>query len=119
MGTVMSQIYGRASKRGQTERDRSRLRGVLRRGQLDACDRRFDVAADDSVIVGDMRYPDTPGLYELIFKRLPDDAVYTENKQTYKSILLTTNAHRPQRACVHSRKQRFQIQAYYRAAIAR
>jgi len=36
----------------------------------------------------------TPGLYELIFKRLPDEAVFTEdNKQTYKNILLT-NAHR-------------------------
>ncbi|KAL6268063.1 hypothetical protein P5V15_001149 [Pogonomyrmex californicus] len=56
--------------------------------------KRFDVAADDSVIVGDARYPSTPGLYELIFKRLPDDVVYTENdKQMYKSILLT-NAHR-------------------------
>ncbi|KAL6265793.1 hypothetical protein P5V15_002606 [Pogonomyrmex californicus] len=58
-------------------------------------DRRFDVAANDSVIVGDARYPGTPSLYELIFKRLPDDVVYTENdKQTYKSILLITNAHR-------------------------
>jgi len=36
----------------------------------------------------------TPGLYALIFKRLLDEAVFTEdNKQTYKSILLT-NAHR-------------------------
>ncbi|KAL6263004.1 hypothetical protein P5V15_001141 [Pogonomyrmex californicus] len=57
-------------------------------------DKRFDLAADDSVIVGDVRYPGTPGLYELIFKRLSDDVVYTENdKQMYKSILLTTNAY--------------------------
>ncbi|KAL6265881.1 hypothetical protein P5V15_002710 [Pogonomyrmex californicus] len=95
MGTVRSQIYGRASKRGQTERDRSRLWGV---NDLDGSmlgDRRFDVAADDSVIVGDTRYPDTSDLYKLIFKRLSDDVVYTKNdKQTYKSILLTMNAHR-------------------------
>ncbi|KAL6253481.1 hypothetical protein P5V15_015327 [Pogonomyrmex californicus] len=57
-------------------------------------DKRFDVVADDSMIVGDARYSGTSGLYELIFKRLPDDIMYTENdKQTYKSILLTTNAH--------------------------
>ncbi|KAL6267963.1 hypothetical protein P5V15_001035 [Pogonomyrmex californicus] len=32
---------------------------------------------------------------KLIFKRLSDDVVYTENdKQTYKNILLITNAHR-------------------------
>jgi len=34
-------------------------------------------------------------LYELIFKRIPDDTIYTENdKLSYKNILLTTNAHR-------------------------
>ncbi|KAL6256667.1 hypothetical protein P5V15_012783 [Pogonomyrmex californicus] len=57
-------------------------------------DKRFDVAADDSVIVSDIG---TPGLYKLItliFKRLPDNVMYTKNdKQTYKSILLTMNAH--------------------------
>jgi len=37
----------------------------------------------------------TPGLYELIFKRVPDDVICTEDdKQKYKSLLLTTNAHR-------------------------
>ncbi|KAL6256630.1 hypothetical protein P5V15_012742 [Pogonomyrmex californicus] len=83
--------------------------------------RRFDVAADDSGIVGDTRYPGIPGLYEWIFKRLLDDAMYMENdKQTYKSVLLTTNAHRRgHNALMHSRKQRFQVQAYHRAAIAR
>ncbi|KYN09772.1 hypothetical protein ALC57_18106 [Trachymyrmex cornetzi] len=36
-----------------------------------------------------------PGLYELIFKRIPNDAIYTENdRQTYKHILLSTNAHK-------------------------
>ncbi|KAL6265711.1 hypothetical protein P5V15_002513 [Pogonomyrmex californicus] len=58
-------------------------------------DRRFDVTADDSVIVGDTRYPG-PGLIRVDLQETSDDdAVYTENdKQTYKSILLTTNAHR-------------------------
>ncbi|KAL6256711.1 hypothetical protein P5V15_011638 [Pogonomyrmex californicus] len=57
-------------------------------------DKKFD-DKNDSIIIDNVRYNGTPGLYELIFKRLPDDAVFTEDdKQTYKSILLTTNAHR-------------------------
>ncbi|KAL6259391.1 hypothetical protein P5V15_009309 [Pogonomyrmex californicus] len=58
-------------------------------------DKKFDVDKNDSIIIDNVRYNGTPGLYELIFKRLFDDAVFTEDdKQTYKSILLTTNAHR-------------------------
>jgi len=35
-----------------------------------------------------------PGLYQLIFKRIPD-TIYIENdKLAYKNILLATNAHR-------------------------
>jgi len=38
---------------------------------------------DDSITIDNVRSIDTPGLYELIFKRSPDDAVYTEDdKQT-------------------------------------
>ncbi|KYN41962.1 hypothetical protein ALC56_03613 [Trachymyrmex septentrionalis] len=36
-----------------------------------------------------------PSLYELIFKRISDDALYTENDMhKYKSMLLVTNAHK-------------------------
>jgi len=48
----------------------------------------------DFVIVDGVKYKGTPGLYELIFKRILDDIIYTENdKLAYKNILLTTNAH--------------------------
>ncbi|EGI67287.1 hypothetical protein G5I_04136 [Acromyrmex echinatior] len=48
--------------------------------------KKFDVDTD---------YKGTPGLYELIFKKIPNDAIYIENdKETYKCILLMTNAHR-------------------------
>ncbi|KYN06851.1 hypothetical protein ALC62_02234 [Cyphomyrmex costatus] len=58
-------------------------------------DKRFDVDTNDFVIIDGVKYKGTPGLYELIFKRIPDDAIYTENdKLAYKSILLATNAHR-------------------------
>ncbi|KAL6256617.1 hypothetical protein P5V15_012728 [Pogonomyrmex californicus] len=43
-------------------------------------DKKFDVDKDDSIIIDN---------------RFPDEAIFTEDdKQTYKSILLTTNAHR-------------------------
>ncbi|KYN02981.1 hypothetical protein ALC62_06186 [Cyphomyrmex costatus] len=58
-------------------------------------DKRFDIDTNDFVIIDGVKYKGTPGLYELIFKRIPDDAIYTENdKLAYKSILLATNAHR-------------------------
>lgn len=58
-------------------------------------DKRFDVDKDDYIFIGDVRYAGTPGIYELIFKRIPDDTVYTEDdKEKYRNILLATNAHR-------------------------
>jgi hypothetical protein len=57
--------------------------------------KRFDVDKDDAVIIDNMRYIGTPGLYELIFKRIPDDIIYTDDDMhKYKSILLATNAHK-------------------------
>ncbi|KAL6254111.1 hypothetical protein P5V15_014731 [Pogonomyrmex californicus] len=87
--------YGRASKRGQTERDRPHLRGVLRRGRLNARRQMIRCGRQRHRDSGRRAISGYPGLYKLIFKRLPDDVVYTENdKQMYKSILLITNAHR-------------------------
>jgi len=58
-------------------------------------DKYFDVDTNDFVIVDGVKYKSTLGLYELIFKRIPDDTIYTQNdKLAYKSILLATNAHR-------------------------
>ena len=63
------------------------------------CDKYFDIDMNDFVIVDGINYNDTPGLYELIFKRIPDDTIYTEeDKLAYKNILLATNAHR----CSHN-----------------
>lgn len=57
--------------------------------------KRFDVDTDDTIIINGARYTGTPGLYELIFKRIPDDTIYNEDDlQKYRNILLTTNAHR-------------------------
>ncbi|XP_067212825.1 uncharacterized protein [Linepithema humile] len=58
-------------------------------------DKTFDIDRDDNLIVDGVKYAGTPGMFELIFKRLPDDTLCTEtDKQKYKSILLATNAYR-------------------------
>ncbi|KYN15778.1 hypothetical protein ALC57_11984 [Trachymyrmex cornetzi] len=62
-------------------------------------DKYFDVDMNDFVIVDGVKYKGTPDLYKLIFKRIPEDAIYTEDdKLAYKSILLATNADR----CSHN-----------------
>jgi len=54
--------------------------------------KRFDVDDADNIIIDGVRYVGTPGLYELIFKRIPDDLLYTEDDMNmYKSMLLATN----------------------------
>lgn len=50
---------------------------------------------DGTIIVNNTRYPPSEGLYELIFKRLPNSDVYTEDDlNAYKSILIASNAHK-------------------------
>jgi len=39
--------------------------------------KRFNVDMDDSVIINKRKYKGTPGLYELIFKRIP--IIYVKN----------------------------------------
>ncbi|EGI66615.1 hypothetical protein G5I_04855 [Acromyrmex echinatior] len=41
--------------------------------------KRFDMDDADNIIIDGVRYAGTPGLYELIFKRIPDDILYTED----------------------------------------
>ncbi|XP_036144224.1 uncharacterized protein LOC118646060 [Monomorium pharaonis] len=55
----------------------------------------FDVDNEDNIIIDNVRYAGTPGLYELIFKKIPADDIYTDDDlQKYKSILFATNVHR-------------------------
>jgi len=50
----------------------------LHKDGLMFCNKRFDVDDADNIIINGVRYVDTPGLYELIFKRIPNDLLYTE-----------------------------------------
>ena len=55
--------------------------------------KRFDVDDADNIIIDGIRYVGTPGLYELIFKRIPDDLLYMEDDMNkYKSMLLASIA---------------------------
>lgn len=58
-------------------------------------DKPLEFDSNGSIIINETRYRPTEGLYELLFKRLPDSDLYTnDDLQAYKSILIATNAHK-------------------------
>ncbi|KYM93989.1 hypothetical protein ALC62_15398 [Cyphomyrmex costatus] len=58
-------------------------------------DKRITLSKNDDIIIDGQRYDGTLGLYELIFMKFPNESICTDDDaQTYKSILLTTNAYR-------------------------
>jgi len=54
----------------------------------------IDLNKNDDIIVDGKRYPGTPDLYKLIFKKFLDETICTNADKKYKSILLATNVHR-------------------------
>lgn len=58
-------------------------------------DSKLSFDSDGSIRVRDIKYRPSEGLYELVFKRIPDDMKYTEGDlYAYKNILQKTNAHK-------------------------
>ncbi|KYN22645.1 hypothetical protein ALC57_04952 [Trachymyrmex cornetzi] len=58
-------------------------------------DKRITLHKNDDIIIDGKRYDGTTGLYELIFMKFPNESICTDDDvHTYRSILLTTNAHR-------------------------
>ncbi|KYN14209.1 hypothetical protein ALC57_13593 [Trachymyrmex cornetzi] len=58
-------------------------------------DKRIALHKNDDIIIGGKRYDVIAGLYELIFMKFPNESICTDDDvHTYRSILLTTNAHR-------------------------
>lgn len=50
---------------------------------------------EGNIHINDVQYKGTEGLYELLFKRQPDEEMYKENDlNAYKDILIKTNAHK-------------------------
>jgi len=92
----LSQKYVEAILTGDRESDMDRTYGVyLDKDGMMFGSKRFDVDKADNIIIDSVRYVGTLGLYELIFKRVLDDVICTkDDKQKYKSMLLTMNAHK-------------------------
>jgi len=58
-------------------------------------DKELEFDTDGTIVINDERFKPSEGLYELLFKRIPDSDVYTpEDLNTYKHILMATNAHK-------------------------
>lgn len=58
-------------------------------------DKRIALDKNDDIIINGKKYDGTPGLYELIFMKFPNETICTDaDIQIYKNILLATNAHR-------------------------
>ena len=95
----LGQKYVEAVLRGARDKQKSGIDYVygvyLHKDGLMFGNKRFDVDDADNIIIDGVRYAGSPGLYELIFKRIPDDLLYTEDDMNkYKSMLLATNAHK-------------------------
>jgi len=112
---VLSQNYVGAILTDDRESDMDRMYGVyLDKDGMMFGSKWFDVDKADNIIIDGVRYVDTP---ELIFKKVPDDIIYTEDdKQKYKSMLLTTNAQIQSRSArSYTRQQGIQVQTCNRA----
>lgn len=58
-------------------------------------DKPLQFSDNGEIIIDNVHYKGTVGLYELLFKRIPKDGTYTEGDlDAYKDICIQTNAHR-------------------------
>lgn len=57
---------------------------------------------NDDIFIDDKKYEGTPGLYELIFMKIPNEDIYTsDDLEKYKDIILTTSAYKQQHGQCH------------------
>ncbi|KYN29350.1 hypothetical protein ALC57_01210, partial [Trachymyrmex cornetzi] len=71
------------------------IRHLLQTSEGMLGDKRITLQKNDDIIIDGKRYDGTAGLYELIFIKFPNESICTDDDvHTYRSILLTTNAHR-------------------------
>jgi len=62
---------------GDRKNDMERVYGVyLDKDRMMFGSKRFDVDNTNNIIIDGVRYVNVPDLYELIFKRIPDDVIY-------------------------------------------
>ena len=64
-------------------------------------DSQFEIDTDDSILINGKRYKGTPGLYELVFMKHPNENIYMESDmKAYKDILRNTNPHKQYYFCL-------------------
>ena len=57
-------------------------------------DKHINLHKNNDTIVDRIKYDGTPDLFDLIFMKFPNKSICTDDDvQTYRSLLLTTNAH--------------------------
>ena len=76
-----------------TTKDADKTYGIYDKdGEFYIGDTQIEVT-DDNIMVGDKEYKGTPGLWELIVMKLPNDNVYTqEDEENYAEIMIKTNS---------------------------
>lgn len=58
-------------------------------------DSEFDVDENDKLLIKGVNYAGTRGIFELIFKKIPDEDLITDaDRHKYRQILLSTNAYK-------------------------
>jgi len=95
----MGQKYVEAVLRGTRDKQKSDVDYVygvyLHKDGLMFGNKCFDVGDADNIIIDDVRYVGTAGLYELIFKRIPDDLLYGRRYEQVQEHA-TTDEHKHQ-----------------------
>jgi len=72
--------------------------------------KKFDIdSSSDYIIIDDVWYADTPGLYKLIFIKNFRYDMYTKDKRKYKSMLATNAQMQLHRAQLFTEQQRVQV----------
>lgn len=90
----MQLVFGGLEKRSRSDPIDHTFGPRFEGSVLKIGDKELKFNEEGGIVIGGVTYRGTPGLYELIFKRAPDDTVYTDaDKTAYKDILKKTNAH--------------------------
>ena len=90
IGPIASKYFRKSFSK---DKDADKLFGIYNnKGKFYIGDTRIGII-DDNIIVDEKEYQGTPGLWELITMKLPDDEVYDdEDYKNYAEILVNTNA---------------------------
>lgn len=91
----LARKYIRMSLSDERERAMDHTYGVRHEnGKWMIGDSQLEIESNDYINIKGNQYKGTIGLYELLFMKFPEDVYNKDDLEAYKSILITTNAHR-------------------------